>query len=251
VNDSASGTKPVGQAKATIRAWRSPSAILWFVAVVLVVLGGDLGLKYWAFNNVAGVPIMLEHGPDGPEVYALQKGVPWHPSIADQALPAEQEDSSWVRLPRRVADDAASAIPDHPPIELLPGLLSLRLTLNTGAVFGLGKGNQWFFAIVSIGALAVLLWLFTRSEAKAWAWQAALGLVTAGAAGNLYDRYLYNAVRDMLWMLPETGLWPWIFNPADAALMIGVGMIVVINIYRDRVRAREVATSRAAETSKS
>jgi len=56
-------TEPGSTAATTPHAWRSPAAIAWFARVTLVFLTADLGLKYWAFNNVAGVPIRLEVGP--------------------------------------------------------------------------------------------------------------------------------------------------------------------------------------------
>ena len=54
--------------------------------------------------------------------------------------------------------------------------------------------------------------------------QFSLALILGGALGNLYDRMMFEAVRDLFRMLPTTPLWPWIFNLADAALMIGVGL---------------------------
>jgi len=197
------------------RAWRSPAAITLFLGLTLVVLAADLGLKYWAFENVAGVPVRVEKKNRGPTIQIQQPGI------------------GWVTIDPLRPDEPASAMPDHPPVKVVPGLLSLRLTINTGAVFGLGKGAQWVFAIISIAALAVIAWLFVRSPAWVPVWHIALALVTAGAAGNLYDRVQYKAVRDMLHLFPETRFWPWIFNIADAALMVGVGMIVLLSFYRD------------------
>ena len=37
----------------------------------------------------------------------------------------------------------------------------------------------------------------------------------------------------MLLLLPDTGLWPWLFNVADAVLMVGVGVIIVITWKAD------------------
>lgn len=197
------------------RAWRSPAALTLFFAVTLAVLAGDLVLKYWAFENVVGVPVRVQNTAQGPTIQVDQPGI------------------GWVTMQPKRVDEPASAMPDHPPIRVLPGILSLRLTINTGAVFGLGKGAQWLFAIISVGALFVIAWLFIRSPAWVPVWHTALALVTAGAAGNLYDRLLYKAVRDMLHLFPDTGLWPWIFNLADVALMVGVGMIVLLSFYRD------------------
>ena len=131
-------------------------------------------------------------------------------------------------------DDPAEAVPWHPRVDLVPHVLSLRLTTNPGAVFGMWSGQRWLFITVSIAAVAVLLHLFWRSDARAWPYHLGLALVLGGALGNLYDRLRYGVVRDMFFLFPEMGIWPWIFNLADAALMIGVGLVILMIYLRER-----------------
>lgn len=176
-------------------AWRRPGSLALFLGLFLVILAADLWLKEWSFRHVAGFPVVLPEAP--------------RPGL---------EDPNYYIAP-------------HPPRVLVPRLLNLRLTFNTGAVFGLGRGMQAFFVIVSVIAAGAIVWGFVRSRADARVLHAALALILAGATGNLYDRVQFNAVRDMLHMLPDTRLWPWIFNIADASLMIGVGLLM-IRIYR-------------------
>ena len=184
-------------------AGRSGRAIAFFLVVVIATLAADLVLKYWAFNHVAGRPVVLTE-----EVTQDHFGF-------------------WSKYP-------------HSPTVLVPHVLQLQLTTNTGAVFGLGKGNRIMFIVVSVIATGVIGWMFWRSPARAWSVHLALGLVLAGALGNLYDRVLYRAVRDMLHMLPGVHLpfglswpggisevWPWIFNLADVALLAGVGLVLI------------------------
>ncbi|MEM6459494.1 MAG: signal peptidase II [Planctomycetota bacterium] len=188
-------------------AGRRGTAITRFFVVVAIVLAADLALKYWAFDTVAGRPVV----------------------ITDELLDGrEGHHAFWSKYP-------------HEPIVVAPRLLELRLTTNTGAVFGLGKGNRLLFIAVSVVATAVIGWLFARSPARAWGLHLALSLVLAGALGNLYDRVVYRAVRDMLHLLPGvdlplglawpggiTEVWPWIFNLADVALMAGVGLVLIL-----------------------
>jgi signal peptidase II len=134
-------------------------------------------------------------------------------------------------------DDPERTIIPHHEMPVVEGLLSLRLTANTGAVFGLGDGMQWLFITVSIIAAVVIARLFWVSPANAYLTHVALALILAGDLGNLYDRIAFWAVRDMLWLFPGTGLWPWIFNLADAALMLGVGLILVVT-WRNETRPR-------------
>ena len=113
------------------------------------------------------------------------------------------------------------------------GKLNLRLVSNTGAVFGLGKGNRWFFVLASLAAICVIGMLFARSDRRARLLHVALALVLAGALGNLYDRWFYGVVRDMLHLFPSTELWPWVFNLADVSLLCGVGLILLITVQHE------------------
>ncbi|MEO0477511.1 MAG: signal peptidase II [Planctomycetota bacterium] len=189
---------------------------VWLVFFIVVVasLAADLGLKYWAFNNVAKqfqVRVQTAEA-GGPEVFIkLSDGEKWF-----NAQEIELTDS-----PKRV--------PAHEPIVVVPGLLNFQLTLNTGAVFGLGQGARPIFIVVSIIAVFVIMLLLYRSPRKARLYHLGLALILGGALGNLYDRVLYSAVRDMLHMLPSTKLWPWIFNIADVALVFGVALVLLVS----------------------
>lgn len=188
------------KSSAALRAPKSPSAILRFLVCGFFVLAADLWLKAYAFANVSGLPI------DG------------------EAL----------------REFAEKAIPAHKAIPVLPGVLSLQLTVNHGAVFGLGQGGRWVFVAIAVIACAVIARVFWTSRAKDWKLHIALGLVVGGALGNLFDRFNYGVVRDMLLLFPDSHLpngwtwpggstmvYPWIFNFADAALCVGIAAIVI------------------------
>ncbi|MEM9416275.1 MAG: signal peptidase II [Planctomycetota bacterium] len=185
-----------------------------FLVVVAVFLVGDLWLKTWSFANIAQVPLQVASGEDGPEVYG----------------PGGEGEPEWVLIDPVPGGHPASAIPPREePVVVVPGLLNMQLTLNTGAVFGLGQGQRWLFIVVSVIATGVILVLVWRSPPGRWVYPVALGMILAGALGNLYDRVRFSAVRDMLHMLPNTELWPWIFNLADVALVVGVLSVLVLS----------------------
>lgn len=73
-------------------------------------------------------------------------------------------------------------------LDLIPHLMTFRRSLNTGALFGLGKGLVPLFIAASIVALAFVLYLFYHSGRDRRSLHVALGLVLAGALGNMYDR---------------------------------------------------------------
>lgn len=200
------------------RAWRCPKVVVCFVLIFAGVLTADLLVKYWSFRTVAGEPLYVDHNADI-WIYV-------------------HETDQWLKQPRLHPDEPASAIPAHgrpnaEPYTVIPGLLELHLTLNTGAVFGLGSGGRWVFVGISILAVGVILFLFVRSPARAPWLHLGLALILAGALGNLYDRVRYGVVRDMFHLFPEQGYWPWIWNLADAVLMAGVGIVMVLSFKND------------------
>jgi signal peptidase II len=185
--------------RATVEpAYRYPGVVARFVLICVVLLAGDLALKWWAFEHWLDEPV---------DVVAAVEG--------------------------------HAAIPGHSQI-LLPKLLALKLTLNRGAVFGIGQGQAWLFIVVTIVAVGLIGYIFASSGRRQWLMHLTMALVLAGALGNLYDRIRFAAVRDMLWMFPDvhlpgglawpgglTDLYPWIFNLADVYLVIGIGLLMV------------------------
>lgn len=168
---------------------------------------------------------------------------------------------------------------------LIDNLVTLQLSLNPGALFGLGAGFAPIFVGASVLALLFVLYLFAGSSPKRWSLHLALGFVLAGAIGNLYDRTTQTAYvvndpkrgRDIGTLVEERGntvyltdfgrpdsprrgwdkptdaksgpqpvvrdfikielisgkLWPWIFNIADALLVVGVA-VLLLNFWTER-----------------
>jgi signal peptidase II len=123
------------------------------------------------------------------------------------------------------------------PAWLWDGVLAIQPNLNGGALFGMGQGLWTLFAALSLGAaIAIFLWLFVAGAACDRLLTIALGLVTGGILGNLYDRLGLHglpwpdgqpahAVRDFI--LVMIGSWPWpTFNLADSALVCGAILLV-------------------------
>lgn len=141
-------------------------------------------------------------------------------------------------------------IPPHEPVSLVPSVLSLKLTTNHGAVFGMGQGGRVVFIGVTLLAIAAIVTMFWRSGRSQRVLHIGMSLILAGALGNLFDRALYGGVRDMLYLFPGVQLpfgwswpsgirevYPWIFNIADVALVIGV-CLLFLTMMRPRPRPR-------------
>src|SRR5262249_8508885 len=100
--------------------------------------------------------------------------------------------------------------------------------VNHGALFGLGGEYvilaNMLFAIVSIAAaVAIAYWSTRSSTARDPALCAALGLILAGTLGNLYDRVVFQGVRDFLYF--HWFEFP-VFNVADSCLVCGAFLLL-------------------------
>lgn len=115
---------------------------------------------------------------------------------------------------------------------LIKDYVGIETALNFGAVFGLGQGKVWFFALMSLVALAgIFYWLFARNASHDKLLTITLGIITGGILGNLYDRLgLWSgfdtfAVRDWIRLSYGSYVWP-NFNIADSLLVVGAGLLV-------------------------
>jgi signal peptidase II len=117
--------------------------------------------------------------------------------------------------------------------KLIPGWLHFQLMRNEGAVFGMGAGGRWIFVVVSLAAVGFLVYLFATSGRQRL-YQVLLGTLMAGVVGNLYDRIVHGRVRDMVHILPQWKIFPYIFNVADVLLCVGVGLMLVLMLMQRR-----------------
>jgi signal peptidase II len=146
-----------------------------------------------------------------------------------------------------IADQAAKAAAEAhiavgEEIDVL-GPLNLTLTHNRGVAFGLAGGAGAPLVLVTLIALGVVAYLFSRNPTRRGMW-VATGLLAGGALGNLVDRVRAGEVTDFVDLPP----WP-PFNLADVAITFGVGLLVVlylIDAERER-RAEADAGRRGAE----
>ncbi len=109
---------------------------------------------------------------------------------------------------------------------------------NPGAVFGMAEGKTAALVVFNLLALALLVWLFADSHRSQGFLHLFLSLIVAGALGNLYDRLVYQHVRDFLrfsfradWVPWDNGshyLWPYVINIADVFITVGVAGLFVI-----------------------
>jgi signal peptidase II len=122
--------------------------------------------------------------------------------------------------------------PPAPPVPVIPRILELHTSQNTGALWGLGAnlpGSSLIFAGLSvIAAVVICYWLFFLGAASSRVLTAALGLIMAGAMGNCYDRLVFGHVRDFVHLHVDAINFDCaIFNFADNMLVAGALTLVL------------------------
>lgn len=120
------------------------------------------------------------------------------------------------------------------PVELLGGLVYLDVLRNPGAAFSLGTDFTWLLSLLAIAVVLGICWLALKVRSTGWA--IGLGLVLAGAAGNLVDRIfrapgpLRGHVVDMISVLEPGGAFFPVFNVADSAICCGGALVVLLTL---------------------
>lgn len=112
---------------------------------------------------------------------------------------------------------------------------------NPGTIWGLGQDLTFVLIGVRVIALVVIAWFARRVNRRAQL--LVLGLIMAGAIGNLYDNLTQegNAVRDFLLFYvrqDNVRAWTWpAFNVADACICVGAISLAVL-LWRADARQR-------------
>lgn len=158
---------------------------------------------------------MAEVSPAGRLAYGLAAAV----LVVDQAVKA------WILegldLPLRLSVD-------------LIGPLRLTMVWNEGVSFGFLQARhdlaRWgLTAFALVVALALAAWA-RRADRRLLG--VALGLIIGGAVGNAIDRARFGAVVDFI-DVSALGFFPWVFNVADAAITIGVLLMLLDSFRKD------------------
>ena len=104
--------------------------------------------------------------------------------------------------------------------EIVRDLLGFQYVENSGAAFGIFRGQTVVLTVVAILVVAAMIFSYRRAQHTTWQLTAGLGLLLGGAIGNLVDRIRLGYVVDFI----AVSIWPK-FNVADSAITIGVLLI--------------------------
>jgi len=125
----------------------------------------------------------------------------------------------------------------HESISVIPDLFSITYIRNSGAAFGILAGSHAgfrlvFFGLTSVLALALLGTIYVRLSPADWVGQVSVSAIFGGAVGNLIDRIHSGEVIEFLDFSLLGHHWP-AFNVADAAITVGVG-ILIMHFFRHK-----------------
>jgi lipoprotein signal peptidase len=156
-------------------------------------------------------------------------------TLAALILAADQA-TKWVIL-------EVLRLPEVRHIPLLaagPFGFDLTMVWNRGVTFGLLAGDsewsQWALGALALAIAAFLLNWMRKAENRATA--LALGAVIGGAVGNVIDRIRFGGVVDFL--DAHAFGWHWyVFNVADAAIVVGVLTLVADALFRPSPGAKD------------
>ncbi|TYR77593.1 lipoprotein signal peptidase [Rossellomorea vietnamensis] len=123
-------------------------------------------------------------------------------------------------------------------ITVIENLFYITSHRNQGAAWGILQGQMWFFYIITIGVIIGIVYYLEKQAKGNKLFSLSLALLLGGAIGNFIDRLFRKEVVDFL----NTYIFQYdfpIFNIADAALTIGVVMMIITMLLEERREKKE------------
>ncbi len=115
----------------------------------------------------------------------------------------------------------------------MPHLLYWTYVQNHAGAFGLFGTQPWFLVGMALVVLAIFWFAFREQAATSLLVRLAFGGIVGGAIGNILDRFHYGYVVDFI----DLRWWP-VFNVADSCITVGVALLLLTSLGRDRATAR-------------
>lgn len=110
----------------------------------------------------------------------------------------------------------------------LTPFLALTYLQNPGALFGILPNHTFALGIVSLLiSVGIIVYVWRRPPQTGWLPYVALGILLGGALGNMSDRLVFGFVVDYLDLQWQgKNIWP-VFNGADIAVDLGIGLLLL------------------------
>lgn len=126
-------------------------------------------------------------------------------------------------------------------VEFFGGFLRFDLTFNQGGVFGILQGYKTFFLVVSVAVLLLMIGYYFYEKAMPRLFRVAMGLIIAGALGNIIDRLVPGRIGVVDFIsVGVDGIYRWpTFNVADMVIVAGAFLLVIVVYGEDKKKAAE------------
>ena len=161
----------------------------------------------------------------------------WLPLVAVAVVIFDQLTKGWVEANLPVGGAWA-------PFPALEPYFKIVHYTNTGAAFGLLRGQGGLFAMIALVVIVVVLIYARFLPTNNWAVRLCLALALGGAAGNLMDRIQLGQVTDFILLtLPLRNRvleWP-ASNIADSSIVVGVIVLALLLVRIEEGQLRPIA----------
>lgn len=108
-------------------------------------------------------------------------------------------------------------------VPVIPGILNLTRTHNTGAAFSLFQEHPVLLLVTVMLVLTTMTFYIARKPRLSPLETLGFAGVFAGALGNLLDRVVFGSVTDFIHLV---GIHYPVFNVADILICMGVGLLM-------------------------
>jgi signal peptidase II len=165
--------------------------------------------------------------------------------MATLVVVMDQLAKTWVDASFAMAVPGVALGEPGAPTPVIGDLVRISKTYNDGGIFGLFDAAAPILGLLSIAIIVGIAWYEWRHGAVAGpVVTVGLGLLLGGALGNLVDRARFGHVIDYV----DTGIGAsrfYAFNVADAAISVGILLLIVAALLGDRLPGRRRAGSSA------
>ena len=127
-----------------------------------------------------------------------------------------------------------------------PGVFEITLSYNQGIAWGMFQGSGVIFVPVALGITFYSIYYLFKNPQKSAYFHITLGLLSAGAIGNMIDRLFMGKVTDMFWFRLIS--FP-VFNIADACITVAGFMLVIYTIFLEKSHSETIVDHKKSESS--
>ena len=125
-------------------------------------------------------------------------------------------------------------------IPVIPNFFHLTFVTNDGMAFGLNfPFGTYIFLAISIIFTVFIFWYLWTIKDDGIVIRMGIGLILAGAIGNLIDRVFLGSVVDFLDFMIGDFHW-YVFNFADSYVTIGMGFVLYDTLVIEKQRKTQI-----------